>query len=327
MFFSPNKRDTPHSWWFSYQFPAVESSPQPPREVEGTAPAPLTRFGGPRILSGFDSDNTTTLDTPGVTTGDTYLRLDFEVRYPLLLWRPKTKTPHPGKASQGSFGVLRNPKLLELLTSKIQFRRTSCLLAWTPTVAAQNGIQVASPSNHLSVHLCHGSILRSLIPQVGSGLCLLGILNRIGFSPIEVLRWFLRLYLDTTVLQLGQTYALCVDFDGSGAMELGDAGRRVYVTGVYGFAEHGVIKKATGQPLGAMRRAWARKPQESGKWWQAEGLAKACGLIKDHDRVYMCICVFVYMCICVYMYICMMEYVNPHTERAHKQTHIDSRRR
>ncbi|CAJ1368406.1 unnamed protein product [Effrenium voratum] len=97
-------------------------------QVEGTAPAPLTRFGGPRIFSGFDSDNTTTLDTPGVTTGDTYL-----------------------------------------------------------------------------------------------------------------------LYLDTTVLQLGQTYALCVDFDGAGAMELGDAGRRVYVTGVYGFAEHGVIKKATGQ--------------------------------------------------------------------------------
>lgn len=96
---------------------------------EGTLPSSLSRFGGPRIFSGQDTDNETTDDTPSIITGDTY-----------------------------------------------------------------------------------------------------------------------NLYLDTSVLQLGQTYALCVDYDGySSTFELGDSGHRVYVTGVFGFGDGGVIFKAQNQ--------------------------------------------------------------------------------
>eukprot|EP00434_Breviolum_minutum_P004777 symbB.v1.2.004209.t1/scaffold215.1/size331178/2 len=55
------------------------------------------------------------------------------------------------------------------------------------------------------------------------------------------------LYLDTSVLQLGQTYALCVDYDGYGSTaEVGDSGRRVYVTGVTQLLDER-IWKATNQ--------------------------------------------------------------------------------
>jgi len=55
------------------------------------------------------------------------------------------------------------------------------------------------------------------------------------------------LYLDTSVLQLGQTYALCVDYDGYGSTaEVGDSGRRVYVTGVTQLLDE-KIWKATNQ--------------------------------------------------------------------------------
>lgn len=45
--------------------------------------------------------------------------------------------------------------------------------------------------------------------------------------------------------------ALCVDYDGTGnSYELGDSGRRVYVTGVTGFVESGRIFKDLQQRLG-----------------------------------------------------------------------------
>lgn len=54
------------------------------------------------------------------------------------------------------------------------------------------------------------------------------------------------LYLETFALRLGQSYALCVDYDGPGsAFELGDSGRRVYVTGAYGATE--AVRKQSGQ--------------------------------------------------------------------------------
>ena len=54
------------------------------------------------------------------------------------------------------------------------------------------------------------------------------------------------LYLDTMALRPGQSYALCVDYDGlSNGFQVGDSGRRVYVTGVYEATEQ--VRKASQQ--------------------------------------------------------------------------------
>jgi hypothetical protein len=46
-----------------------------------------------------------------------------------------------------------------------------------------------------------------------------------------------------------------VDYDGySSTFELGDSGHRVYVTGVFGFGDGGVIFKAQNQKLGSKER-------------------------------------------------------------------------
>ncbi|CAK0830491.1 unnamed protein product, partial [Prorocentrum cordatum] len=70
--------------------------------------------------------------------------------------------------------------------------------------------------------------------------------------------------LDTSALKLGVSYALCVDMDGAGgAFSAGDTGRRVYLSGLSGLAEHPAWSNATalvvrlscrvGECSGAMR--------------------------------------------------------------------------